>query len=192
MLAGDKRKVIRNIQIGVGDSSENIFRVPILTVDKHADETPDLTVSYFDPDTSEYVDATIQAFDFDSGDVQLIPIPTEGQVVIAYFSYITFTDAEIEYILSRTEIVNCPYLCAAAMIQAILVDTSRFVSFTQGDAKYNFDGVTERLEKAVERLWKQTLVTAASIAVPFNPDVLSRVGWEQPDIVLAHTPFYRF
>lgn len=191
-LAGDRRRAIRNIQIGVGDGSEDIFRVPILTVEQQDDGNPDLTISYFDPDTSDYQDANILDFDFDSGDVQVSPSPTEGQVVIAYFSYVTFTDAEISYILGRSEISNCPYLCAAMMIQAILADTSRFVSFTQGDAKYSFDEVSKRLERQVERLWQQSPVTADVISVPFNPDILSRIDWEQPPIVKLSTPFARF
>ena len=192
MLVPDKRKIMRNIHIGTGDGNEDIFRVPVLTVDQQVAGTPDLTISLFDPDSSEYQDGIISNFDFDSSDVQLNSAPASGIVIIAYFSYVTFTDAEIDLVLSLPEIANCKYLCAAFFAQSIIADTTRFVSFSQGDARYNFDRMEKRLREHIKRLWAQTTVIGDSIAVPFNPDVLSRVGYVSPPIVRATTPFYRF
>jgi len=192
MLVPDKRKIMRNIHIGTGDGNEDIFRVPVLTVDQQVGGNPDLTVSLFDPDTSEYQDGVISNFDFDSSDVQLSSAPASGIVVIAYFSYVTFTDAEINLVLSLPEIANCKYLCTAFLVQSILADTTRFISFSQGDARYNFDRMEKRLREHIERLWKQTTVIGDSIAVPFNPDVLSRIDYQSPPIVKCTTPFYRF
>jgi len=192
ILVPDKRKIMRNIHIGTGDGHEDIFRVPVLTVDQQVSGDPDLTVSLFDPDTSEYQDGVISNFDFDSSDVQLSSAPASGIVIIAYFSYVTFTDAEIELILALPEIANCKYLCAAFLVQSIIADTTRFISFSQGDARYNFDSMEKRLTEHIKRLWNQSTVTGDSIAVPFSPDVLSRIGYISPPIVRATTPFYRF
>jgi len=192
MLIPDKRKILRNIHIGTGDGNEDIFRVPVLSVDRQVSGDPDLTISLFDPDSSEYQDATIINFDFDSSDVQLSSPPISGIVIIAYFSYVTFTDGEIDLVLALPEIANCKYLCAAFLVQSILADTTRFISFSQGDARYNFDTMERRLKNHIERLWNQSPVTGESIAVPFNPDVLSRIDYQISPIVKITTPFARF
>ncbi len=190
LLVSDRKKIIRNLQIGIGDGSENIFRVPILTVQTLASGLPDLNVVTFDPDTSQYVDHVISDFDYDTGDVQLSPIPAEGQVVIAYFSYIAFTDAEITMVLGRSEVVGDEYTCAAILLQSILSDTSRFISFTQGDTKYNFSDVSKRLERQVARYLKQSTISAESITVPFVPDVLSRIDYITVPLIHPDVPYY--
>jgi len=189
LLIKDYKKVIRNLQIGIGNGSENIFRVPILTVQQLLTGQPDLNIIYFDPDDSSYVDATVVALDYETGDVQVSPIPTMGQVVIAYFSWVTFTDVEIQMILNRVDVVNCPYTCAAILLQAIISDTSRFVSFSQGDARYNFDELTKRLERQVDRYLKMSGITGDSIAVPFVPDVLSRIDYIPVPLIHFATPY---
>lgn len=192
LLISDRKKVIRNLQIGIGDGSENIFRVPILTVQTLLDGAPDLNVVFFDPDLEEnaYIDATIVDFDYEVGDVQVTPIPETGQVVIAYFSYVAFTDDEITFILGRAEVSSCPYTCAAVLLQSIISDTSRFISFTQGDAKYDFSKVSDRLERQIERYLKQSIIAGDSITVPFNPDVLSRIDYIPVPLIHPSVPYY--
>lgn len=192
MLVPDKRKIMRNIHIGTGDGHEDIFRVPVLTIDQQVGGTPDLTISLFDPNTSEYQDGIISNFDFDSSDVQLSSAPASGIVIIAYFSYVTFTDDEIDLVLGLQDIRGCIYLCAAFLVQSIAADVTRFISFSQGDARYNFQDVERRLRNHIKRLWDQSTVIGDSIAVPFNPDVLSRIDYQTSPIVKATTPFYRF
>jgi len=194
LLIQDRKKIVRNLQIGIGDGSENIFRVPILTVQTLVDGTPDLTITLFDPDVEEgaYTDVTITDFEYEVGDAQISPIPETGQVIIAYFSYVTYTDDEITFMLGRPEIANCPYTCAAVLLQGIISDTSRMISFTQSDAKYDFSKVSDRLERQVERYLKQSIISGDSISVPFNPDVLSRLGYIPPPLVYANTPYARF
>lgn len=194
LLIQDRKKIVRNLQIGIGDGSEDIFRVPILTVQTLPDTTPDLNIVFFDPDAVEnaYIDAIIANFDYEVGDAQVSPVPETGQVVIAYFSYVTYTDDEITFMLGRTEISNCPYTCAAVLLQGIIADTSRMISFSQSDAKYDFSKVSDRLERQVERYLKQSIITGDSIAVPFVPDVLSRLDYIPAPLVYANTPYARF
>ena len=190
MLISDRKKIIRNLQLGVGDGNEDIFRVPILTVQTLASGDPDLNVVTFDPDTDAYVDLTVADFDYETGDVQVVPTPELGQVIIGYFSYVTFTDAEITIVLNRAEVSSDPYTCAAILIQATIADTSRFISFTQGDAKYNFDKVSERLERLVESYMKQSLIGGDSTSVPFVPDVLSRIDYTPVPIIHPDVPYF--
>jgi len=192
MLIADRKKIIRNLQLGVGDGHENIFRVPILTVQALADGTPDLNITTFDPDTSAYVDLTVADFDYETGDVRISPVPESGQVIIGYFSFVTFTDAEITLILNRPEVCSDPYTAAAVLIYSILADTSRFISFTQGNAKYDLSKIPERLGKLVESYLKMSPITGESIAVPFVPDVLSRLDYISVPLVYAGTPYARF
>ena len=192
LIIRDKPKPLRNIQIGVGDGAEDIFRVPILTVNVLVIGDPDLTISLFDPNTGVYADGVISNFDYETGDVQLSSAPNTGVVVLAYFSYVIFTDDEFEMVLSLDEIVNCHYLAAAFCLQSIINDTSRLVSFSQGDAKYDFNETSKRIERAIERLWKQSPVTGSSIAVPFCTDVLSRLDYVVSPIVRANSPYARF
>lgn len=192
MLIADRKKIIRNLQLGVGDGSEDIFRVPILTVQTLLSGLPDLNITVFDPDTEVYIDALISAFDYETGDVQITPIPATGQIIIGYFSYVTFTDTEITFILNRPEVVKCPYTCAAILINSILADVSRFVSFSQGGAKYNFDEVSKRLERLEEKYLRMSPITADSISVPFVPDVLSRLNYIAVPIISAEVPYARW
>ena len=192
LLIRDKPKPLRNIQIGVGDGAEDIFRVPILTVNTLAIGDPDLTISLFDPNTGVYVDGVINNFDYETGDVELSAAPGIGIVIIAYFSYVIFTDAEITLVLALDEVASCHYLAAAFCLQSIINDTSRLVSFTQGDAKYDFSKVSDRLERSIKLLWKQSPVTGSSLAVPFYTDILSRLDYVPSPMVRADSPHARF
>lgn len=188
LLTPDRPKFIRNIQIGVGDGFEDIFRVPILVIC----DGPDLTINLFNPDDSAYINGTISDFDYESGDVTLDAAPDAGLVVIAHFSYTVFSDTEVDTILARTEISDCPYLCAAVLVQSIRADSSRFISFTQGDTKYSFDKKMDALKDHIETLWKQSPLSGESIAVPFFPDYLSRIDYIPPPIVHFNTPYAKF
>lgn len=192
LLISDKPKPLRNIQIGVGDGAETIFRVPILTVNVLESGDPDLTIDLFDPNTSTYTIANIVDFDYETGDVELSIAPDSGVVIIAYFSYVIFTNTEIEFILGLDEIGNCHYLAAAFCMQSIINDSSRMISFTQGDASYKFDAVAKRLENSIERFWKQSPLTGTSIVAPFYTDVLSRLDYVPLPIVRFESPYARF
>lgn len=192
LLVRDKPKPLRNINIGVGDGVETIFRVPVLTVDTLLSGNPDLTIDLFDTSTSTYTSATITNFDYETGDVQLSVAPASGIMVLAYFSIVVFTDDEIEFILGLDEISSCYYLAAAFCIQSIINDTSRMIPFSQGDANYRYESVARRLQDSIELLWKQSPLTSASTAVPFYIDVLSRVDYVPIPIVRFNSPYARF
>ena len=178
--------------MGVGDDNEDIFRVPILTVQTLVGGGPDLNVTIFDPDTSAYIDAAIADFDYETGDVRITPIPESGQIIIGYFSYVTFTDEEITFVLDRSEVFDCPYTAAAILLNAIIADTSRFISFSQGSAKYSFDEVSKRLERLVEKYLMMSPITGDSIAVPFVADVLSRLSYVPVPLIQANVPYFAF
>jgi hypothetical protein len=185
ILIPDRPKVIRNLEIGVGDGANADFQVPILTV-RELGAAPDLTIILFDPVNTAYVAGIVDSFDYDTNTVTLDAAPTLGHVVIAHFSYQTFTDDELDAMLERTEVRNCEYIAAAIFCESVIADMSRMISFSEGDTKYSYDKARTDLREHINFLLKQSPLSATSTSVPFFPDYLSRVEYI-PSPMVYHT-----